>query len=145
MGSEIQAKPPALVRERRQLDKKDIEQAHSLQVRAGLRGAAVWGFVGSLGVYAAHHLSPSFRRQTLAFKAFLAMSAASAGLVFAAEHALQHFEYEKRTHDNLIRNRAMRELGQRGIVASEREIEKWQEEQVQRELGLRRVAASSPP
>ena len=58
-------------------------------------------------------------------------------MVFAAETALQRFEYEKRTHDNLIRNRAMRELGQRGIVASEREIQKWQEELIQREIESR--------
>ncbi|WFC94856.1 hypothetical protein MBRA1_001493 [Malassezia brasiliensis] len=131
-------------RERRQFDKENVKNAHDLQVvrndyaylmqRAGIRGALVWGFVGFTGVFASHHIFPSFRRQTLAFKAFLTMSAASIGLVFAAETALQRFEYEKRTHDNLIRNRAMRELGQRGIVASEREIQKWQEELIQREI-----------
>lgn len=70
--------------------------------------------------------------------------ATSIGLVFGAENALQRYEQEKRSHDNLIRSRAMRELGRRGIVASETEIEKWQEELIQRELETRKQSTSIP-
>ena len=50
------------------------------------------------------------------------------GIVFGAERELQKYEHDKRSYDNLIRSRAMRELGQRGILASETEINKWREE-----------------
>lgn len=60
------------------------------------------------------------------------------GLVLGAENALQHYENQQRSHDNLIRSRAMRELGQRGVIASETEISKWQEEMIQKEIERRR-------
>lgn len=72
----------------------------------------------------------------------LSNSAASIGLVFGAENALLRYEHGQRSHDNLVRNRAMRELGQRGIVASEKEIERWHEDLIQRELELRKKQAA---
>lgn len=65
------------------------------------------------------------------------------GLVLGAESALQNFEHKQRNHDNLIRNKAMRELGKRGIIASESEIQKWQEDLINKELELRRAQRST--
>lgn len=63
------------------------------------------------------------------------------GSVFGAENELQKYEESKRGYDNLIRSRAMRELGQRGILASETEINKWRKELIEAEYEARKRAA----
>ena len=72
----------------------------------------------------------------------LLTQATSVGLVLGAESALHNYEHGQRSHDNLIRSRAMRELGMRGIIASEQEIKKWQDEVIEREIELRRSQKS---
>lgn len=72
-------------RERRQFDKENVKNAHQVQVvrksnarlmqRAGIRGALVWGFVGFTGVFASHHIFPSFR-----YVGLLIMKTPDAGL-----------------------------------------------------------------
>ncbi|WFD32389.1 hypothetical protein MSPP1_003435 [Malassezia sp. CBS 17886] len=97
------------------------------------RGAAVWTVIGGTAVLFANYLYPGFRRQTLALKGLLTVS----GVVFGAESALHQYETSKRSHDNLIRHKAMREIGQRGLIASESEISRWQENLIQREIERR--------
>lgn len=116
--------------------------------RGALRGAAVWTIVGFSCVFVAHHLLPSFKYVSVqnnmpgvthsllkACSQFhvrdtiqVLTTATCIGIVFGAERELQKYEHDRRSYDNLIRSRAMRELGQRGIVASETEITKWREE-----------------
>lgn len=76
----------------------------------------------------AHHLFPGFRRQTLALKGFLTSGATIFGLCTGAEEVLQSHESQQRTEENLIRKKAMQDLGRQGIVASEAEIERWRVE-----------------
>jgi len=71
------------------------------------------------------------------------LTGTSIGIVFGAERELQKYEQGKRSYDNLIRARAMRELGQRGIVASETEITKWQEELINSEIASRTRTTTS--
>lgn len=56
---------------------------------------------------------------------------------------MQKYEHDKRSYDNLIRSRAMRELGQRGIVASETEITKWREELINSKIAAHSHVNSS--
>lgn len=88
----------------------------------------IWTFIGASTCFMAHHLFPGFRRQTLALKGFLTSGAAIFGLVTGAEEVLQSHEAQQRTDESLIRRKAMHDLGKRGIIASEAEIEKWREE-----------------
>ena len=57
-----------------------------------------------------------------------------------AEKALQRYERQQRSFDNLIRRRAIRDLGRLGLHPSESEIARWQEELVQQELAQRKEA-----
>lgn len=59
-------------------------------------------------------------------------------MCLGSENALQRFEFEQRCNDNLIRRRAMRDLGEKGVFANETEIARWREDLVQRELEARR-------
>lgn len=85
----------------------------------------IWGLMGASSCFLAHHLFPGFRRQTLALKGFITSGVGIFGFVIGAEQVLQDHENSQRTEENIIRNRARTELGKRGIVASEVEIEKW--------------------
>ena len=50
---------------------------------------------------------------------------------------LQHHETQQRSEENIIRDRARLELGKRGMVASEAEIERWRVDE--REKLIRRL------
>ena len=113
---------------------------------AAVRGALVWSVIGVGTVFSAHHLFPSFRRQTFAIKSLIAVGFSVFGLCIASESALQRFEHSQRHGDNLVRTRAMRELGRQGIFANEAEIQRWREDLVQREINSRRgVQPDAPP
>ncbi|WFD07893.1 hypothetical protein MVES1_003261 [Malassezia vespertilionis] len=123
---------------RRKMGNTHVDEAYEVQKIGGLRGAAVWTIVGGSGIFVAHHIFSGFRKQPLMLKALLGVTCTSVGLVFGAESALQRYEHRQRTEVNLIRHKAMRELGQRGIIASEPEIHQWQEDLIEAEIALRR-------
>ncbi|PWN28487.1 hypothetical protein BDZ90DRAFT_231474 [Jaminaea rosea] len=102
-----------------------VQYAYTIQREAGLRGMLIWTIAGASTVFMAHHLFPLVRRQTLAGKAFLTSGFTIFGLCTGAESVLQHHETQQRSEENLIRDRARAELGRRGVVASEAEIERW--------------------
>ncbi|EJF62980.1 hypothetical protein DICSQDRAFT_103411 [Dichomitus squalens LYAD-421 SS1] len=120
--------------------KEEIERAYQIQVAAGLRGAAQFGAVGLGTAAIAHHYWPTFRRQTLPFKAWLVSIVAVFGLCIHAENALQAHELEQRLKENKIRREARVDLARRGLVATETEIAKWKE---QRERALDAAAAQA--
>ncbi|PWN52967.1 hypothetical protein IE53DRAFT_384555 [Violaceomyces palustris] len=115
-----------------------IESAYALQRDAAIRGAAIWTLIGASTCFMAHHLFPGFRRQTLALKGFLTSGATIFGFVVGADTVLLNYEGQQRSEENLVRNRARVELGRKGIVASEKEIEKWKEEYIRQKLEERR-------
>lgn len=87
----------------------------------------------------AHHLFPGFRRQTLALKGFITSGFTIFGFVVGADTVLLSHESQQRSEENMVRSRARAELGRKGIVASEKEIEKWKDEYIQQKLEERRV------
>lgn len=107
--------------------------------RLGIYGTSFDSWIPVCGPYSSQSTNIGFKRLADYFRyAILLTPATSIGLIFGAESALQNYEHGQRSHDNLIRARAMRELGMRGIIASEQEIKKWQEEVIEREIELRR-------
>ncbi|WFD38874.1 uncharacterized protein MJAP1_001839 [Malassezia japonica] len=96
-----QLPPEQQGRSRRKWREKHINNAYETQKSGAIRGAVVWSVVGATGVFMAHHIFPGFKRQTLALKGLLTISAASIGLVFGAENALLRYEHGQRSHDNL--------------------------------------------
>ncbi|KAK0555037.1 hypothetical protein OC845_000410 [Tilletia horrida] len=154
----------AVAPRRRRHREDQVEHAYELQRDAAIKGAAIWTMLGGSGVIMSHYLFPGFRRQTLAFKAFLVSGGMSIetlvvrpvsdchnadihvtncnnrnlrrappeatifGLVVGADTVLLNHESKERSEEHAIRNRARLELGRRGIVASESEIERWKEE-----------------
>ncbi|KAL9933211.1 hypothetical protein V8E36_007929 [Tilletia maclaganii] len=123
-------------RKRKRHREEQIEHAYELQRDAAICGAAIWTLIGGTSTLMAHFLFPGFRKQTLAFKAFLVSGATIFGLVVGADTVLLSHETKERSAEHAIRNRARLELGRRGIVASESEIERWKEE-VRREYFAR--------
>ncbi|GLB33618.1 hypothetical protein LshimejAT787_0105020 [Lyophyllum shimeji] len=111
--------------------REDVDRAHEVQSKAavegGLRGTAVGLGLAIIG----HHSWPLFRRQPLAFKAFLVSTFTVFGLVFGAENALQAHEAEQRYHENKLRKEARYDLARRGVVPTETEIAKWKREKVE--------------
>lgn len=87
----------------------------------------------------AHHLFPGFRRQTLALKGFITSGFTIFGIVVGADTVLLNHESQQRSEENMVRARARAELGKKGIVASEKEIEKWKDEYIQQKLEERRL------
>ncbi|KAK0566455.1 hypothetical protein OC861_003233 [Tilletia horrida] len=118
----------AVAPRRRRHREDQVEHAYELQRDAAIKGAAIWTMLGGSGVIMSHYLFPGFRKQTLAFKAFLVSGATIFGLVVGADTVLLNHESKERSEEHAIRNRARLELGRRGIVASESEIERWKEE-----------------
>lgn len=114
-----------------------VQYAYKIQTEAALRGMLVWTIAGASTVFMAHHLFPLVRRQTLAGKAFLTSGFTIFGLCTGAEAVLQHHETQQRSEENIIRDRARLELGKRGMVASEAEIERWRVDE--REKLIRRL------
>lgn len=92
-------------------------------------------------------------------KGFLTSGATIFGFVVGADTVLLSHESQQRSEENMVRSRARAELGKKGIVASEKEIEKWKDEYIQLKLEERRKrreqllkdmeqsddAAASPP
>jgi hypothetical protein len=104
---------------------------------AAVRGALVYGVLGASTCFFAHHLFPGFRRQTLALKGFLTSGAAIFGLVVGADTVLLSHESQQRSNENLVRARARAELAKRGMVATEKDIEKWKHDYIQQKLDER--------
>ena len=105
---------------------------------AALKGAIMYTALGASTCFMAHHLFTGFRRQTLALKGFLTSGATIFGFVVGADTVLLSHESQERSGENLVRSRARMELGKKGIVASEKEIEKWKDEYIQNKLEERR-------
>ncbi|KAI0334778.1 hypothetical protein GY45DRAFT_1317813 [Cubamyces sp. BRFM 1775] len=123
--------------------KEEVDRAYEIQAKAAVRGAAQYGAIG-LGLAAiAHYKWPSFRRQTLPFKAFLVTIVSVFGLCIHAENALQSHELEQRIRENSIRREARLDLARRGLVATETEIAKWKAEQFARQQAEARAAPSA--
>ncbi|PWZ00272.1 hypothetical protein BCV70DRAFT_237437 [Testicularia cyperi] len=115
-----------------------IESAYELQRNAAIKGALIYTALGASTCFMAHHLFPGFRRQTLALKGFLTSGATIFGFVVGADTVLLSHESQQRSEENMVRSRARAELGKKGIVASEKEIERWKEEYIQNKLEERR-------
>ncbi|CDR88497.1 uncharacterized protein SPSC_04324 [Sporisorium scitamineum] len=116
-----------------------IESAYELQRNAAMKGALLYTALGASSCFLAHHLFPGFRRQTLALKGFITSGFTIFGFVVGADTVLLSHESQQRSEENMVRSRACAELGKEGIVASEKEIEKWKDEYIQQKLEERRV------
>ncbi|SNX84953.1 uncharacterized protein MEPE_03662 [Melanopsichium pennsylvanicum] len=116
-----------------------IESAYELQKNAAIKGALLYTALGASSCFMAHHLFQGFRRQTLAFKGFITSGFAIFGFVVGADTVLLSHESQQRSEENMVRTRARAELGKKGIVASEKEIEKWKDEYIQQKLEERRL------
>lgn len=120
-----------------------IESAYEIQRNAALKGALLYTALGASTCFMAHHLFPGFRRQTLALKGFLTSGATIFGFVVGADTVLLSHESQQRSEENMVRSRARAELGKKGIVASEKEIERWKDEYIQQKLEERRLRRES--
>ncbi|KDN45730.1 hypothetical protein K437DRAFT_246930 [Tilletiaria anomala UBC 951] len=112
---------------RRRRREEEIESAYEVQRAAAIKGALIWTGIGASSCFFAHNLFPGFRRQTLALKAFLTSGATIFGFVVGADTKLLSHESQQRARESRIRQMACSELGRKGIVASEAEIEKWKD------------------
>lgn len=101
---------------------------------AAIRGATAYTLLGITATAASHHLFPRFRSQTLALKAFIVSGFTIFGFVVGADTVLLNHEGRQRSEEDLIRGVARRELAKKGILASEREIERWKDETRERLL-----------
>jgi len=105
----------------------DVDKAHKLQIEAGIKGALQYTGLG-IGAVTIGHSWPLFRRQTLAFKAFLVSGFTIFGLVVAADNALLEHEARQRSENSAFRKEARIDLARRGIIPTETAIRKWQAE-----------------
>ncbi|SPC64247.1 uncharacterized protein UHOD_05104 [Ustilago sp. UG-2017b] len=117
---------------------EQIESAYELQRSAAMKGALLYTALGASSCFMAHHLFPGFRHQTLALKGFITSGFTIFGFVVGADTVLLSHESQQRSEENMVRSRARAELGKKGIVASEKEIEKWKDEYIQQKLEERR-------
>ncbi|KAF9483989.1 hypothetical protein BDN70DRAFT_873128 [Pholiota conissans] len=108
--------------------KRDVDEAYEIQAKAGITGAARSTAVGIGLAVIVHHLSPAFRRQTLAFKGFIVSGFTIFGLVHGAEKALFEHENRKRREENILRREARLDLARRGLIGTETEIANWKAE-----------------
>jgi len=118
----------------------DVDKAHKLQMEAGIKGALQYTGLG-LGAVTIGHSWPLFRRQTLAFKAFLVSAFTMFGLVVAADNALLKHEATQRSEISALRKQARIELARRGIIPTETAIREWQAE---RENAMDSTAKDAP-
>jgi len=107
----------------------DVDKAQKLQMEAGIKGALQYTGLG-LGAVTIGHSWPLFRRQTLAFKAFLVSAFTIFGLVVAADSALLKHEARQRSESTALRKEARIDLARRGIIPTETAIRKWQAERM---------------
>lgn len=70
----------------------------------------------------------------MALKAFIISGFTIFGFVVGADTVLLNHEGRERSEEDLIRGVARRELAKKGILASEREIERWKEDTRERLL-----------
>lgn len=115
----------------------------SASQNAAMKGALLYTALGVTSCVMAHHLFPGFRRQTLALKGFITSGFTIFGFVVGADTVLLSHESQQRSEENMVRSRARAELGKKGIVASEKQIEKWKEEYIQQKLQERRQRRES--
>ncbi|KAK2466340.1 hypothetical protein APHAL10511_001982 [Amanita phalloides] len=111
--------------EARSRQREDVEEAYQIQAKAAIEGGARTAAIGLGLVILGHYAWPLFRRQTLAFKAFLVSGCTLSGITFGAEGALLAHEAMKRKEENIIRRDARMDLARRGLVGTETEIAKW--------------------
>ncbi|KAG9317207.1 hypothetical protein JVU11DRAFT_1400 [Chiua virens] len=100
--------------------------------------------MGTLGlgvITLAHYTWPTFRRQTLPFKAFLVTIFATSGLVIGADNALLSHEAELRQSEQAIRRLAVMELSRQGLVPTETAITRWRDERARQEATLVKTRA----
>ncbi|KAA1132701.1 hypothetical protein PGTUg99_016443 [Puccinia graminis f. sp. tritici] len=109
---------------------EDHEIAYSLQVKGATEGAVRWAIYSTILCGVGHLYWPFFRKQTLAFKGFLVSSATMSGMVIWADYYLLRHEKKIRRADDMMRRQARKELGERGIIATETELNKWKQEQL---------------
>jgi len=110
-----------------------VNRAYMLQVVEGSKAAVKMGTLGLGVVTLAHYTWPSFRRQTLPFKAFLVTIFATAGLVIGADNALLTHEAQLRQSEHAIRKLAIMELSRQGLVPTETAIARWRDDRVRQE------------
>ncbi|KAF8138186.1 hypothetical protein EV363DRAFT_1313360 [Boletus edulis] len=110
-----------------------VNRAYTVQVIHGCKSAAMTGAFGLGVVTLAHYAWPTFRRQTLPFKAFLVTIFATAGLVIGADNALLSHEAELRRSEQVIRRLAVMELSRQGLVPTETAIARWRDERARQE------------
>ncbi|PLW18906.1 hypothetical protein PCANC_11562 [Puccinia coronata f. sp. avenae] len=117
---------------RRLLSNKDEDHqiAYSLQVKGATEGGIRWATYSTILCGIGHLYWPFFRKQTLAFKGFLVSSATMSGMVIWADYYLLRHEKKIRRADDMMRRQARQELGERGIIATETELNKWKQEQL---------------
>jgi len=113
--------------------KRQIAQAHRLQVigavEGGLKGLAIGGaFVTGL-----HYIFPLVRRQTLAGKAFLTSWFGIYGMTIYADKYLLKYEALQMKHEEAWRNQARQELAAAGRIATETAMYAWRTKQLKRE------------
>ncbi|KAH9442870.1 hypothetical protein MJO28_014195 [Puccinia striiformis f. sp. tritici] len=117
---------------RRLLSNKDEDHqiAYSLQVKGATEGGVRWAIYSTILCGIGHIYWPFFRKQTLAFKGFLISSATMSGMVIWADYYLLRHEKKIRRADDMMRRQARKDLGERGIIATESELNKWKLEQL---------------
>ncbi|KAF8665808.1 hypothetical protein AX16_000251 [Volvariella volvacea WC 439] len=113
----------------------DVETAYEIQSRAAITGLLRGVSLGAGVAMMAHYSWPLFRRQTLAFKAFLVSGCGMIGLTFAAENALLAHEAQRRREENYIRREARLDLARQGLIGTETEIAKWRAERERKIAG----------
>ncbi|KNZ57647.1 uncharacterized protein VP01_2109g3 [Puccinia sorghi] len=119
---------------------EDHQIAYSLQVKGATEGGIRWAIYSTILCGMSHLYWPFFRKQTLAFKAFLVSSATMSGMVIWADYYLLRHEKKIRRADDMMRRQARKgktsfplsptNLGERGIIATETELDKWKQEQL---------------
>ncbi|MBW0525029.1 hypothetical protein O181_064744 [Austropuccinia psidii MF-1] len=108
----------------------DHEIAYKLQVKGATQGAIRWAIYSTILCGIGHVYWPFFRKQTLAFKGFVISSATMSGMVIWADHYLLKHEKYLRKADDIMRRQARKELAERGLIATETELNKWKQEQL---------------
>jgi len=106
----------------------DVDKAHELQIKAGIKGSAQYTGLGLGVVIIGHHTWPLFRLQTLPFKAFLVSAFTMFGLVVTADDVLLKHTARRRREIGALRKEARIDLTRRGIIPTETALREWQTE-----------------